>query len=98
MTADQIQDAWYVLDHGKIVAGPYVYHAEAWRWIDRHHGESESMPRFQKSNASGGVQDRTTVDLIQVKLIIRTELQAAYERMVPQIEAVLRETYPNQGS
>ena len=94
MKVDQINDAWHVIDGGKIVAGPFVYHVEAWRWIDRYQGESETMPRFCKSDARGGVHDRTTVDLVQIRLIVRTEMLAACERMLPQIEAVLNESYP----
>jgi hypothetical protein len=41
-----------------------------------------------------GVQDRTAVDLNQIDLIIRTELDRARKGILDQIDAVLREPYP----
>jgi hypothetical protein len=99
MTTEQINEAWYVAEGGKIIAGPFVYNAEAWRWIEGHCGESKSMPRMATEESASligccGVKDRTAADLKQIELIIRTELHEAHARIMPQIEAVLRDTYP----
>jgi hypothetical protein len=99
MRTEQINEAWYVTEGGKLIAGPFIYHAEAWRWLDRHCGESESMSQ-RATERSGpivqccGLKDRTPVDLKQIDLIIQTEQQEARARMMAQIEAVLRDTYP----
>jgi hypothetical protein len=59
---------------------------------------SDSYPRRKASRIAHGiargVQDRTTVDVTQIRLILRTELNRALERALHQIEAVLREPYP----
>jgi hypothetical protein len=90
MIINQIDGAWFVFDNYKTVAGPFETNELAWRWHDHHIGEPcASMPP-----RSSGVQDSSAVDLSQIKLIINTEMQAALSRMLPQIEAVLRESYP----
>jgi hypothetical protein len=91
MTAVEIDDAWFVSNDGKIIAGPFVYNAECWRESDRRAGESESMPPI---TASCGVKDHTAADMRQVELILKTEVWKAIQSAMPQIEAVLRETYP----
>jgi hypothetical protein len=48
----------------------------------------------RRGGCARGVQDRAAVDLNQIDLIIRTELDHARKRVLDQIEAVLRETYP----
>jgi hypothetical protein len=94
MTTEEFHDAWYVSDDGKIVAGPFVYNAEAWRWIDRHCGESESMPeKLDPSLACCGVKDRAAVDARQIELILKTAMWKAIQTAMPEIEDVLRETY-----
>jgi hypothetical protein len=74
----------------EIVSGPFTDHAHAWRWIDRQHSEGKRPPQL----VSGGVKDRTAVDLTQIELILNTSFKEALARAVPQIEAVLRESYP----
>ena len=98
MTAQEINDAWFVTEGGKIIAGPFVFNAEAWRWIDRHVGESERMPprsteESDPITACCGVKDRTAVDMRQIELILKTEMWKAIQAAMPQIKAVLRETY-----
>jgi hypothetical protein len=91
VTVDEINGAWHVVDRGRIIAGPFT-NESAWIWIDRHQGEPIKCGRMIRQSTPG-VRDRTAVDLAAIQLIIRTELEKARERMLPQIEAVLRETY-----
>lgn len=99
MTVLQISEAWFVSNGRKLVAGPFVYNAEAWRWIDRYRTEGDFMQRIAAEESDPmiprcGVNDRAAVDARQIVLIIRNEWQEALARMLPQIEEVLRETYP----
>jgi hypothetical protein len=57
------------------------------RHIDRHFCGGNS--------GEGGVRDRTAADLAQIKLILRIEIDRACKRALDQIEAVLREAYPD---
>jgi hypothetical protein len=41
------------------------------------------------------VKDPITLDLNQIELVIRIEMLEALQRVMPQIEAVLREAYPD---
>jgi hypothetical protein len=41
------------------------------------------------------VQDHIAVDLNQIELVIRIEMLEALQRVMSQIEAVLREIYPD---
>jgi hypothetical protein len=47
-----------------------------------------------RNNYSGGVRDRTAVDLTQIGLVLRIELTEDIARALEQIETILRETYP----
>jgi hypothetical protein len=62
-----------------------------------HHRRAGINSYAHRSTACG-VQDRTAADLIQIRLIIEIELEpaceCALERTLEQIEAVLRESYP----
>ena len=40
-------------------------------------------------------EDRIALDLKQIELVIRIEMLTARQRVLPQIEAVLREAYPD---
>jgi hypothetical protein len=47
-----------------------------------------------RNNYSGGVRDRTAVDLTQIGLVLSIELTQAVARALDQIEATLREPSP----
>ena len=52
--------------------------------------------RFCGGNSGEGwVRDRTSVDLTQIDLILRIELDRVHQRALDQIGAVLREAYPD---
>ena len=96
ITADKINGEWHVIDvddGGSIIAGPFSDNAAAWRWIDRHQGERERMP----ARRSGGVVDRTAVDTRQIELVMKTEVLKAIQAAMPQVEAILRDTYDEPG-
>ncbi|MCA0342869.1 MAG: hypothetical protein LCH99_24465 [Proteobacteria bacterium] len=42
MTPTQKDGKWFVESRAQEVAGPFDTNAEAWRWIDRHQGETLS--------------------------------------------------------
>jgi hypothetical protein len=42
MTVDHRDGGWVVVEDKHVLAGPFETHAEAWRWIDRHDGQSIS--------------------------------------------------------
>ena len=46
-----------------------------------------------RNNYSGGVRDRTAVDLTQIGLVLRIELTQAVARALDRVEAILRELY-----
>jgi hypothetical protein len=74
-----------------IIAGPFADNAGAWAWVDRHYADFKRLSRL----VPGGVKDRTAADLNAIRLIVKTELLAALERMMPQIAAVLGEACPS---
>jgi hypothetical protein len=41
------------------------------------------------------MKDRISLDLKQIELVVRIELLKALQQALPQIEAVLREIYPD---
>ena len=45
-------------------------------------------------SAPGGVKDHAAVDVRQIELIIKTAVLRAVQAAMPEVEAVLRETYP----
>jgi len=92
MTAEKINDLWYVIESGRIVAGPFVHNAEAWREIDRRAGASESMPS-RSITAPCGVKDRIAAAMRQVELALKIAIFKAIQDAMPEIEAVIRETY-----
>jgi hypothetical protein len=51
--------------------------------------------RQRGGSNSPGVRDRTSVDLAQIDLILRIEIDRACKRALDQIEVVLREAYPD---
>jgi hypothetical protein len=99
MTVDQINNDWFVRVNGVVVAGPFPDNAAAWRWIDRYEGEGKSMPQFpaeRSDSISGGVKDRVALDLKAIELSLRIAALESVQRVMPQIEAVLREAYPDK--
>jgi hypothetical protein len=49
------------------------------------------------NSIASGTRDRTAVDLTQIDLILRIELDRVRERALDQIERVLREFYPDNA-
>jgi hypothetical protein len=38
MTVEQRDDGWFVVEDARVIGGPFVTNAQAWRWIDRNAG------------------------------------------------------------